>query len=363
MKIIILGFLRSRKGALSFGGAEKSMIMLANNLEKFGHEVHLVSLLGNHIVYPINKNVKYHYSKDYKGNKIVTHLKIMKNTKKIVCEYSPDVVISFWLHPALYTFVLKHNKDIKVIYAERNDPELEYGFIIKKIRNYILPKLDGFVFQTKGAKKYFSKKIQKRSIVIHNPLYIKYETYPFKNEKDTRIISVGRLSNQKNHKLLINAFSIIAQEFPDYTLEIYGEGVLELELKLLIKEKKLENRVKLMGTTKEILRKIYGTSMFVLPSLYEGMPNALMEAMALGIPCISADCPPGGPKELINNGENGLLFQVGNVRDLADKMKYLLINQNKANEMGKKAKNICNTHTTDNIFQLWNDYILNIING
>ncbi|MDA2166902.1 glycosyltransferase [Bacillus cereus] len=357
MKVLILGFLRSNDGVKSFGGAEKSMIMLANSFSEFGHDVHLVSLLGNHVAYPIDKGVKYHYFPDFKGNKILTHIKVMKNTLSVIKKYSPDVIISFWLHPVFYGYKFANSKGIKFIYSERNDPNLEYGSTLKKIRDFVFPKLDGFVFQSGGAKAYFSEDIQKKSKVIHNPLYISYDAYPFKEERDNRIVSIGRLSSQKNHALLINAFSKIAMEFPNYNLEIYGEGSLESSLRLLIKEKKLENRIKLMGTTERIMDEIYGAALFVLPSIYEGMPNALMEAMALGIPCISADCTPGGPRELIKHGENGLLFKVEDVEDLVNQMRLVLNNQVSATSIAKNAKNICLTNSADKVFKSWDDYM------
>jgi glycosyltransferase involved in cell wall biosynthesis len=148
--------------------------------------------------------------------------------------------------------------------------------------------------------------------IIPNPINPEFNVKPFSGKRRKIITSVGRLSEQKNQHVLIEAFSRIEKDFPDYELVIYGEGNLRETLENQIKTLKLENKVKLPGVKKNIKNEIYDCSLFVLPSLYEGMPNALMEAMALGLPVISTDCPCGGPRFLIHN-YNGLLVKVNNV--------------------------------------------------
>ena len=114
--------------------------------------------------------------------------------------------------------------------------------------------------------------------------------------------------NKKNQKILIEAFSKIEGAYPEYELIIYGEGSLRETLEKQVRDLGIEQKVKLPGNDANVLEKIRDAGIFVLSSNYEGMPNALIEAMALGIPSISTDCPCGGPKTLVQPYINGLLF-------------------------------------------------------
>src|SRR5690606_37218842 len=156
---------------------------------------------------------------------------------------------------------------------------------------------------------------------------------------------VGRLHEQKNQQLLVNAFAKISNEYPDYKLEIFGEGELRDLLEEQISKLNLEGKVILRGTTNTLFDEIIDASLFVLSSDFEGMPNALMEAMSLGLPCISTDCKPGGAKELIENKVNGLLSNRLSEKNLYECIKYMLENPTKAEMMGIEAKNICYSHS------------------
>src|SRR5699024_245151 len=213
--------------------------------------------------------------------------------------------------------------------------------------------IDGFVFQTEGAKSYFSKTIQNKGIVINNPVFIKYNDFNLPDKRRKVIVNVGRLHTQKNQTLLINAFKNISNYFPEYKLEIYGEGPLEYKLENQIKALDLTDKVTLKGTTNDLFAEIVDASLFVLSSDYEGMPNALMEAMALGLPCISTNCRPGGASELINDGKNGKITPIGSTEHLSHAMIDVLKHPLDAEKMGKKAKEICNTHSKENTFVFW----------
>lgn len=195
--------------------------------------------------------------------------------------------------------------------------------------------------------------------MIHNPVYIDINRYKVPNKFDNRIVAVGRLSNQKNYQMLIEAFSIIKDDFPQCNLEIYGEGPLRDELDSLIKKYGLSDRVFLMGAFPDVLERIYGSRLFVMSSKYEGMPNALMEAMSMGIPVISTDCPCGGPSELIQDGVNGFLCENGDPVALSRKMSYVLRKDN-LNTVIKNEKLICRTHSQDSIFREWERYMIHL---
>ena len=355
---MLIGCLTMNKSGNVFGGAEKSLIGLANWLaENTKHEVLLVSVEGDVQAYTVSDSVKFYGYNISSSTKFGVHLSMYRNTKTAIKKYKPNVLIGYWIHPLFYAVCSRLVKNITVIYSERNDPKLDYSKISRFMRYYMLKRINGVVFQTKDAKSYFDKRIQKKSKVIHNPLYMNIEDYPLYDDKENRIVTVGRLNEQKNHKQLILAFSNIEKKYPNLRLEIYGEGPLREHLQLLIKKLKLENKVFLKGAFPDVLDRIYGARLFVLSSIYEGMPNALMEAMGMGIPVVSSDCPCGGPRELINDGINGFLYECNNQKSLEDAIIRALEFEN-IRKIQVEEKKICNTHASDVIFNEWKDYIL-----
>lgn len=352
--IVFLGFLEG------YGGAEKSMIMTANGLQAQGKKVSIISFNDDNLVYEIDENIDLYFIKDIKGKKIKVIYNRYIQLKKQFEKINPDIVISFWFQPAILSVILSRFFKFVTIYSERGDPgDSEYTGLLGILRNYFIKKIDGLVFQTNAALNYFPENIRKKSVVINNPVYIKYNDYELPAKRNNIIVNIGRLHKQKNQKLLIDSFSKIATEFPDVNVHIYGEGELEEELKMYIKEIELDNRIFLMGTTDNIYEEIKDSRMFVLSSDYEGMPNALMEAMALGLPVITTDYRPYSASELISNGQNGLVVEL-NSESLANGLKHMLSDNKKANKMGMKAKEICNTHSYLKTIEKWEDYI-NII--
>ena len=168
---------------------------------------------------------------------------------------------------------------------------------------------------------------------------------------------------QKNHRLLLEAFLRIHDEIPDYKLIIYGEGPERAHLESFIEENNMESYVQLPGSTQDIIEKIKRSCLFVLPSDFEGMPNALMEAMSVGLPCISTDCPCGGPAALINSGINGILIPLGDTEELVKQIRIVTKDHGYAKKLGNNAFQINETHSIDTIGRQWADYISSIIKG
>jgi len=142
-------------------------------------------------------------------------------------------------------------------------------------------------------------------------------------------------------------------EYKQYRVEIYGAGELKEELQKQIDENNLTHQVFLMGACSNVIEKIKNAALFVLTSDYEGMPNALMEAMALGIPCISTDCRPGGARELIKSGEEGLIVPCNNAEKLKAALIQMLDNQFAAEKMGEKAKDKMKNFAPEIIYSRW----------
>lgn len=176
------------------------------------------------------------------------------------------------------------------------------------------------------------------------------------------IVTCGRLEKQKNHALLIQAFANVVKKYPDATLKIYGEGSLKEMLQNKINELNLQGKAFLMGATNHVEKILETADLFVLSSDFEGMPNALMEAMAAGVPCIATDCPCGGPRELFGDDlvkqlvkvdkEDELENSISDNMELAVEKKLLL---------GKQIKEKAKAFMPDKVNKEWNEYINHLV--
>lgn len=351
MIILTVGYLH---GA---GGAERQIILLSNQMAQRGHDVTLCVLSEYKLKYKIDDNVNVIDLTDVEKGRwsILRRFVAFRN---LVLKLCPDVIINYNLQSAYFCLAIPKKHRGKVVYSERGDPyDDEYSGTLGKLRDFTVPRMDGLVFQSEGARDFFSEKVKKKSVVIHNSVNIQQDKYPIPAEREKRIVSVGRLHPQKNHKLLIDGFAKISNYFPDYVLEIYGDGDLHDNLKRQVDDLGLKERVIFYSSRKDVHDCIYKASLFVLTSDYEGMPNALMEAMALGLPCVATDCRPGGARTLINNGVNGLIVPVRDSTFLADKMLYMLSHRNEAERMAIEGRKIQATHSDKEIFEKWDKFI------
>ena len=346
--------------SMNFGGAERVMSILSNAWCDKNCEVKiLLTRTPAQSKYELNKSVELLSCYDKVKKALIPHVVIMKSIRSLCKVWRPDVVISFYNDVAALTALAITGYHIPLIYSERNDPNrVNQRKMDKVYRKIVERSARGFVFQTTGAQKCYPKKVQDRSDVILNPLETAgFPTHDFTSEKK-EIVTVGRLEPQKNQKILIDAFSKIANDFLDYDLTIYGEGSLRPELEEFVESKGLQNRVIWPGSKNRIQEHIKDAALFVLSSDYEGIPNALIEAMAIGLPCISTDCSPGGARELINDGENGIIVDCGNSDALAKAMVSLLEDRKKAQEMGINAKKICRRADKDLVCDRWLNLIM-----
>lgn len=354
MKIVCLAYLHG------FGGAEKQIIMLANAMAQRNLKVTLISISDDNFCFERNSKVEYIFLPDRRKD-VFRVVSRYNDLKRVLKRLRPDITVNFWYQSTYMTALMSKRITGKIIYSERGDPgDCEYTGLLGCIRKFTLPLIDGFVFQSEGARDYFCETVQKRSVIIHNPIFFTVGKYKIPEMRKKQIISVGRLHPQKNQKLLIEAFAFIASEISDYSLEIYGDGELKETLLKQIKQAGLENRVHIRKSTKEILERMNESSLFVLSSDYEGMPNVLMEAMALGLPCISTDCRPGGARTLIEDGINGYIVPVDDVQSLADKIKFVLTHYASAQKTGLSAMKIIDTHTESVIYDKWADFFMKI---
>lgn len=325
-----------------FGGAERVTSILTDEWGKKGHETKILVTRTEAISkYPLSDKVTLVSCYDDVRKAKVGQTAIIKRVREICKEWKPDVVISFYNDLCALSALAITGLHIPLIYSERNDPNKTNQRRSDQLyRKIVEHRADKIVFQTKGAQKCYSKSVQDKSVVILNPVDTAgYPIHDFSHEKK-EIVTVGRLEPQKNQKLLIDAFSLIADEFADYSLVVYGDGSLREELEAYIREKRLQDRVSLPGAKRNIQDHIKDAAVFVLSSDYEGIPNALIEAMAIGLPCISTDCSPGGARELIQNDFNGVIVPCNSLDELKNQMRRILIDRSLAQRIGNKALDV-----------------------
>ena len=291
--------------------------------------------------------------------------KLKKSLIKTIEEFKPDIIVlaSDWTF--LIKSVLTAAKQIPVVCEFHN----VYDFVTKKIGNKnntlqsILTKLYNHY-----SLKYFRrcaclitltkddanlwKRHSKKVIVIPNPVTYYPELISNQNKDSGRIIFVGRLNHEKRIDRLIAAFSMIADKYPDWHVDIFGEGNEKGNLIRQIDKSGLINRVVIHEPTKAIYDEYKRSEMLVLCSEYEASSLVLVEAMACGVPCVSLDCPTG-PRAIIKNGETGLLAKDGDTDDLASKIEWLITHEPERIEMGRKARIASEKYKPSIVMETW----------
>lgn len=337
-------------GTLMQGGAERVISILSKKFCEKGLDVSILYYYNSEIFYSIHSDVKLFCVQEQTASK-----NVLKNLLWIrrFFNKNADVVISFLASFNILALVANMGLKSSIIVADRSDPYVvPSNMLIRKIRDFLYCFADGVVLQTKRNFDYFSKSVQKKSSIIFNPTNIgEYKGFALSTEKNKRVVTVGRLMPSKNQKMLIEAFSQISQKFPSYTLTIYGEGKAREDLENYISELQLSDKVFLPGEEKNIFGKIADADLFVLPSNYEGMPNALIEAMCLGLPVISTDV--SGASDFITNEINGLIVERNNLPQLVAAMEKALSDENYRKVSAGQAVNVIEKVDTDNIVQKW----------
>lgn len=339
--------------SIAGGGAERFTVLLSNGLANKGYDIHLLTGALTDGEYTIDENV----------NRIVLHkrLNFLSNIRDLyqyLRKHHIDICIAVGIYPNLVAaaancFPLK----TRIVLCERNAPKEDHlSWKSKTLRALLYWRGDAFVFQTPGARDFYSKSIQRRSIIIPNPIKEGLPRRSLVHKK--RIVAVGRLKPQKNYPLLLESFSEVCKNDTDYTLHIYGEDYLESALLLYAKRLGIADRVFFEGFTLNVHECIKDSDIFVMSSDFEGMPNALMEAMAMGFPVISTDCPAGGPRMLIQNGVNGILVPVGDKRALTEAMMHFIRDPKWKEAIGKNAMDIYSVCNVDVILERWNKFLL-----
>lgn len=354
---------------LTSGGSERVMSIVANKMQERGYEVEIICLNDEIVFYPINEGIR------------ITHVEVEAGTKslpkklwwfrKYIQKTQPDVVIAFMVSVYTVTLLALIGVDIPVISSVRNDPA--YSNLRKKItRKILLPRSAHVVVQTQQIKQFFSKNIQKKTMVIYNPVNERvFETsydndddndnpgLKIKDERFNRIISVGRLYPQKDQKTMIEAFAKVSEKHPDWKLIIFGEGPERGALELLVERLKVKDKVSLPGKSENIIDELKKSKIFCLSSIYEGMSNALVEAICVGLPIVTTRV--SGTEELIENGVNGFVVNVGDKDSMAKALIKIIEDETLQNQFAEKNKAQAIKFETNTIVDQWEDLVNSVV--
>lgn len=302
--------------SLYLGGAQKVTSILANSMAD-RHNVAVAYCFdsGQSHVYDdrcIIRKLPEYAGDDGFFKKTSCVRKQVQDLKALKKELSIDAAVSLG-NTANYINALSKGKE-KVICCERSSPKKSWGrwfFLTRKVYG----KADHIVFQSEQVRSVFGQNIRAKSSILKNPVIIPEPAY---EQRKKKIITMGRLTAQKNHALLIRSFAGFHQRFPEYTLHIFGDGELEKDLRYLIGSLGLSGSIILEGDRIDVHERIRDAEMFVLSSDYEGLSNALLECMSMGIACISTKCE--GSVDVIQDGENGLITDIGDEKALTRAM-------------------------------------------
>ena len=352
--------------SLHKGGAERVFAQLAERFADCGWRSILVTSFADpgREEYPLPPTVRRYNMEPERviQSRLRRNVSRISALRKILKTEKPDILISCMQEPNFRAMLASAGLPVKRLVSVCNAAEKEYpglgGFVTGKL---LMPLAEGCVFQTEEEKRWFPARLQKKGRIIMNQVNESFfdvtRTGPRRG-----IVTVGKLRAQKNQALLIRAFSRIAGQTEENLL-LYGAGELHDELKALVDSLGLQARVKFMGLSTDVAADIKDAKLFVMSSDYEGLPNALLEAMALGLPCISTDCEGGGPAMVIEDGVNGLLVPMRDEKALADAMLRLLNAPGEAEKLGAAARETARRFRPEAVFAEWLRYAEDILNA
>lgn len=340
------------------GGAERVLSTMANYWTERGHIVTLVTL---------ETTERDFYHVDPRAHRVglgliwpsATLFEALRNNfcrvrelRRAIRACKPDVIVSFLDQTNVLTLLAAAGLRIPVVVSERIDPHHQpLSAVWRWMRARTYPRAGRIVVQTERAGRYFRSAAARRLAVLPNPVLLRpghaAEVLP-----RPVVVGIGRLEYQKGFDLLLRAFARIASSWPEWTLVLVGEGSLKTELERLASTLGLRDKVRFMGTVEVTELLLMQIDVFVLPSRFEGFPNALCEAMAAGRAVIASDCP-SGPGEIIQNGENGLLVPIENVSALANVLERLVGDPALRLRLGRQARNVAVRFDIESVMARW----------
>ena len=354
---------------LEYGGAERVVSNLANQFVKEGYEVIVATEWQGEEEYELDARVKRIHvglkESDETRSRISKVFRRIFYLRKCILQEKPDVTLAFARKAICRALEATLFTKEKVIIAVRTNPTSSYNGMASRVLIPILfPRAAGAVFQTIDQRDFFPASVRKKATLIWNPVHEKYINTDIPEKRSKTVVHSGRIVDFKNQDMLIRAFIKVHERHPEYDLKLYGgdsfDGTWQI-LENTIKECNAEGYVKLMGNSLTLEKDLIDGAFFAFSSELEGLPNALLEAMVMGLPVVATDCPCGGPRTIIQDGVNGLLVPIKDPKALEEAMNRLIENPEFAESLGTEAKKIAEKVNGPAIIEQWREYIEKII--
>lgn len=327
------------------GGTERVISLLSDEYVKMGFDVAVMQFAGYEHAYELNEKVEDFSVAQRSGGNPFVMIRRLIAMRRYFKENPDSYVFAFCVMGAVFSVMTTRGLKIPVMVAERNSPD---SCNVKALRNWAYRRAGRITFQTADGISYFPEEIAKKAVVIPNPVDADMPE-PYTGRRSRRIVTAGRLHKQKNHALLLEAFADFSKKFPDYELHIYGEGELEERLKEQAARLQIASRVVWHGFCPDVREQIRDAAMFVLSSDYEGISNSMLEALSMGIPTISTDCPIGGARIYIAPEKSGLLVPVGDKEAMTGAMCRIASDEGLAERLSAGAVQIRENYSVKKI--------------
>lgn len=358
-------------GALGAGGAERVAATLVNAWAARGHSVTLVSTFSGRgeCFYPLSENVKVVYLADRVGTtkkNLISSVKRFFALRRIFRESGADVFVSFLLHVNIAAIVASRLLGVPMVACEHSNPIASKRTSRQKLlARLVYPWATVLTVLTESVVSPIKAQIPglKRVAVMPNPLPDDVMHFRRVDSASTRkrLIAVGRLQELKQFDVLIDMFAALADNFPEWDLCIWGDGHQRLALEKQVRQLGLDDRVILAGSTREIWAEMASAHAFALTSRFEGLPMAMMEAMAVGLPCVAFDCP-SGPRELTSNGRDGLLVPAGDAARFQAELARVMADDALRKELGDKAAaSVRGRYSVDSVLAEWDQLFAQVV--
>ena len=345
--------------SLGNGGSERVMTLLANEFSQRNYQVDM--LIENNVKesYPLDENINRIFFDSHNACGFKYVFSWVKKIRRTMKAGSYNVVISFMMRNNVLALLANIGLKNQIIVSERCDPRRieDYGILFKAGERLLYPLAKKIVLQTEEVKNYYGKSIRKNATVIPNPINQFIQCEADKKRRRTVFVAVGRLHEQKNYPMLLRAFSLFSKEIEGYTLEIFGQGPLLEKLQSLCHELNIEDKVLFKGYVNNVHEYMRTATAFVMTSNYEGISNAMLESLGMGLPTICTDCPVGGARMMIKPNINGILIPVGNEEACASAMLKVVRDEEFAAKLCREAVKIRNEYSISTIADMWQEII------
>ena len=355
--------------SLSRGGAERAMVAAADHWAAKGHRVTLVTFAapepGEYSLSPAVRRVALGLARPSAGPwQAMCHNSARVRALRAVLRSSrPDVVVSFMETPSVLAVLAAAGLRVPVVVMEHTDPtQNPVARPWELMRRLTYPRAAAVVVLTERLRPWAARTARRAPVfVLPNPLWVRPENVPPRGERQGhRLVASGRMVPLKGFDVLLDAFARVAPAHPDWSLLVLGDGPERPRLEAQAARLGLSGRVAMPGQVADPLPLLAGSDLFVMSSRYEGLPMALLEALACGLPAVSFDCPTG-PREVIRDGVDGVLVAAGDGAALSGALGRLMGDGAARAALAARAAEVQGRFGMDRVMDLWEDVFRRVL--